>query len=775
MNYTLSDLIDIEQFQVLQDRLNEIYSFPSAIIDSEGKILTATGWQDICTKFHRVNPESEKECIKSDQYIAGHLDEANPAVSYRCPHGLIDNATPIIIDGIHYGNFFTGQFFIEKPELEFFKGQAEKYGFDETAYLDAVNKVPIWSEEQLNSYLFFIKGLIEVISGIGLKNLRENEANRQIRESEERYRSLFENAGDAMFIVNDAGRFVAVNGIGCDLLGYTEEELLCMGPEDVETSADEKNVRERPADKSQRPVLLFASEIVRKDGAIIPVEINSRVIHFKGEQARISIMRDLTERRRAEEALRVSEERFRVIFNQAAVGIAVVSTDGQWMQVNNKLCDIFGYSGDELINRRFVEIIHPDEGDDNREQLRRLFDGEINSLWLILTYVNRYGIQGWINFNASLVRDAGGTGLYFICVMDDITDRKRVELDLMLSERKLKSIIETIPDLLFRLDPKGLIVFINDAITRYGYAVRDLIGRNILDIIAEEDRKKARYRVTERRTGNRRTSSFEVRIRPKLRIPSADGNGAGTAMPVFLIEAVGLYGGERPGEDLFTGTQIIARDISDRKRMEEELSRSLAEKETLLKELQHRVKNNLGVISSLLYFEMGNLTDENSKAIFQNAISRIQSMAEIYRQLYGSAGLDSIDLKKYLSELARSLVQTYSTGGGQVNLTTDLDDVRIDMKRAVPLGLVLNELISNAVKYAYPAGSAGELRITLRRTDEVAEICVSDDGPGLPAGFDISTVKSMGLKLVPVLVKQIGGTFSLEGGAGTSARITFTP
>jgi ligand-binding sensor protein len=142
MNYKLEDLIDIELLQSLQEKLNVIYSFPSAIIDNDGKVLTAVAWQDICTKFHRTHPECEKECIKSDQYILEHLHEANPAVSYQCPHGMIDNAMPIIIDGKHLGNFFTGQFFLEKPDLEFFKKQAKKYGFDEKAYIEAAMLPP---------------------------------------------------------------------------------------------------------------------------------------------------------------------------------------------------------------------------------------------------------------------------------------------------------------------------------------------------------------------------------------------------------------------------------------------------------------------------------------------------------------------------------------------------------------------------------------------------------------------------------------------------------
>ena len=138
MAYRLQDLIDIPQLQILQDRLNEIYSFPASLIDNEGNVLTATAWQEICTRFHRKHPDCERECIKSDQYILSHLEEANPAVTYRCPHGLVDNATPIIIESVHYGNYFTGQFFLEEPDMEFFRSQARKFGFDEEDYLSAV-------------------------------------------------------------------------------------------------------------------------------------------------------------------------------------------------------------------------------------------------------------------------------------------------------------------------------------------------------------------------------------------------------------------------------------------------------------------------------------------------------------------------------------------------------------------------------------------------------------------------------------------------------------
>ena len=246
MQYKLQDLIDLEQFQNLQDRLNEIYSFPSAIIDNDGNILTATAWQDVCTLFHRKNKECERDCLKSDQYIQSHLHEAKPAVSYLCPRGLVDNATPIIIDGIHYGNFFTGQFFLEKPDLEVFRLQARQFGFNEEAYLEAVKKVPVWSQEQLNSYLFFIKGLIAVISESGLKRLHETEARKQKEEIEERANAILHQMHDGFWIIDPKnGNILEVNEALCQMLAYTREEILKLSVADVEATDSNDQIEQR--------------------------------------------------------------------------------------------------------------------------------------------------------------------------------------------------------------------------------------------------------------------------------------------------------------------------------------------------------------------------------------------------------------------------------------------------------------------------------------------------------------------------------------------------
>jgi signal transduction histidine kinase/ActR/RegA family two-component response regulator len=182
MDFKLQDVVDIEQFQLLQDRLHEIYPFPSAIIDNDGNVLTATAWQDVCTHFHRTHPEGLAKCIESDKHVRDHVLEARPTVTYRCPHGLVDNATPIVIAGRHVANYFAGQFFSEQPDLEFFRQQARGYGFDEAAYLAAVARVPVCSPEKVAQYLNFIRVFVDVVASIGQKNLDERES-REVREA----------------------------------------------------------------------------------------------------------------------------------------------------------------------------------------------------------------------------------------------------------------------------------------------------------------------------------------------------------------------------------------------------------------------------------------------------------------------------------------------------------------------------------------------------------------------------------------------------------------
>lgn len=178
-----SDLIDVAMAQELMDGYYAVTGIPTGIIDGEGHVWTATGWLDICTKFHRVNPVTAEKCRESDTYISTHLHTGQPYVSYKCAHGLTDVSSPIIVGSQHVAQVMTGQFFLEKPDVEFFREQARKFGFDEDAYLKALAEVPLITEEKLDAIMKFLAKLAQFLADMGYKRLKEIEAQEALQQA----------------------------------------------------------------------------------------------------------------------------------------------------------------------------------------------------------------------------------------------------------------------------------------------------------------------------------------------------------------------------------------------------------------------------------------------------------------------------------------------------------------------------------------------------------------------------------------------------------------
>ena len=437
MKYILKDLIDLDHFQKLQDSLNEIYSFPSSIIDNDGNILTATAWQDVCTKFHRKNKETEKLCIKSDQYILSHLHEANPAVSYRCPHGLVDNALPIIIDGIHYGNFFTGQFFLKEPDLEFFKEQAGKYGFDEKAYIEAVQKVPIWTREQLDNYLLFIKGLISVISESGLKQLKEIETRKQIQKSEKKYRSILKAALDGYWLTDINGKLLEVNDAYCRMSGYTENELLRMNISDFEAVETPEITAEHIQKVLLKGADRFESKHRRKDGVIFDVEVSVQLHKEDGEQF-VCFIRDITDRKEAENELREKEERFKLAMEASKDGLYEWDLETREIYYSPGWKRMLGYEPDELPNDFSVweKLTKPEDVQRSWQIMNEVVEGKRERF--VAEFEMRHKEGHWVNVlsRANLYKNSGGNPVRVIGTHVDITENKRQRDRLRLSESR---------------------------------------------------------------------------------------------------------------------------------------------------------------------------------------------------------------------------------------------------------------------------------------------------------------------------------------------------
>jgi len=218
--------------------------------------------------------------------------------------------------------------------------------------------------------------------------------------------------------------------------------------------------------------------------------------------------------------------------------------------------------------------------------------------------------------------------------------------------------------------------------------------------------------------------------------------------------------------------QVVAQDITERKEAEEQIRDSLEEKEVLLKEIHHRVKNNLQIISSLLHLQAARLDDGTLRKAFEDSQHRIRSMALIHEELYKSPDVARIDFRAFVTRLVDNLVDAFGASG-TISTTIDMDASQLTIDRAIPMGLIVNELVSNALKYAFPDGRQGTVRIELRVGSErdTFSLSVVDDGVGVPEHITLDSPESLGLRLVSSLVGQLKARLVLDRGSGSAFRV----
>ena len=340
---------------------------------------------------------------------------------------------------------------------------------------------------------------------------------------------------------------------------------------------------------------------------------------------------------------------------------------------------------------------------------------------------------------------------------------------------------------LYNLAPVGYVALDNDgaigeinlrATVLLGAARADLTGAKFSRLIAAEDQDT--YYLSRRRLLNSGAPQFcELKMVPsnvspfwaRLEMSVGENLVGARACRIVIVDIT-----ERKIAELHV--QESERQLREQANAmlanEDELRRSLHEKETLLKEVHHRVKNNLQVISSLLRMQSDLLKDSEASAALKESEQRVVSMALIHERLYGSRHMDRIDFAEYTHTLVGDLFYSYTGSADHVTGRLNITPVLLDVDQAIPCGLILNELVTNALKYAYPPGKSGEVVIDLGETPAgLVTLSVSDQGVGLPAGFDWQNSESMGLPIVDLLAKQIGGKLSVSSGRCTAFTVEF--
>ncbi len=338
-------------------------------------------------------------------------------------------------------------------------------------------------------------------------------------------------------------------------------------------------------------------------------------------------------------------------------------------------------------------------------------------------------------------------------------------VELQQAEERFRLAVESSPSAMVMIDSQGIITLVNAEAERvFGYGRDEMLGKSIEMLVPE------------------RLRTPQIGQGPQFRALFAekqDGRGS-------IGAERDLYGRRKDGSEVpieigfnpitvnhetFTLSAIV--DISHRKTADEFIRKALREKDLLLKEIHHRVKNNMQVISSLLKLQSAYLPNEDTRRLFKQSDDRVRSMALIHERLYRSEGFVDIDFSEYIKELSRSLFHSYVVDS-RVALDLDLESVHLGIDQAIPCGLILNEVVSNCLKHAFKPGVEGRVRIRLSGGDEESIVLqVTDNGQGLPADFDIDRPTSLGMEIVRTLTEQLEGVLEIENVQGTSFTLRF--
>lgn len=364
----------------------------------------------------------------------------------------------------------------------------------------------------------------------------------------------------------------------------------------------------------------------------------------------------------------------------------------------------------------------------------------------------------------------------------------RQNAHLQITERRYLDLVSSLPDIVYTLDGQGRFIYVNDSVSMLGFKPAELIGRHFSEIIESEDVAKVSRELVlrdlagkvtgpegapklfdERRRGERMTRNLEVRLRNKP--PTPGSPPVGKVLAYGEVSCVGYSLPEYEGSD--NGTVGVIRDVTNRKLAELKLKESLRVKEVLLKEIHHRVKNNMQVVSSLLHLQESSIEDPPSREIFQACQTQIHAMAMVHEQLYRSDNLQAIDMKAFLDSLLDFLYRVFDVDDSKVVHDVSCDSVVLGIDQAIPVALIVNELVSNSLKHGL---SSGEGRISVSLAFDGAgalRLEVQDSGAGLPEDFRIEETDTLGFQLIQALGAQLGGDFSWQNVQGARCMLRF--
>jgi len=592
-----------------------------------------------------------------------------------------------------------------------------------------------------------------------------------LREGEERWKFAVDASGEAVWDWNIETGDVYYSDRWKEMVGVRDDEVTAdfddwdrrIHPE------DRKRVHEeiRRYFRGETPHFESEYRVRTADGVSMWVLDRGKIVRWTpdGKPGRlIGIRKDITRRRQIEEALGIASDFLRDILESASA-ISIISTDadGQILFWNAGAENLLGYPAAEMVGQKNIaDLYAPDDPETLRsvEEMREQVRSGKRTVSRTLQEVHRDGRRLWVKVTVAPRLDTAGNVKGMLGIGEDVTGEIDALRQSERREREMRLLAFTLDcarDGFCVTDLQQTILHVNQSLCQmYGYQEEELVGRTI-DLLRSPSVPPEQVREIALRTQHGGWSGELMQRRKN-----------GEEFPADLSTSVVRNDDGEP-----VARVTVARDISERRKAEQQIRASLNEKEILLKEIHHRVKNNLQVITSLLNLQSSKEDHPQTAAVLRESQNRIRSMALVHEELYRSRDLARVDLSSYIGKLASGLFRVFASPSSEIGLQIEVRDVFLPVDTAIPCGLILNELISNALKHAFRSSPQGTITIRMAKRGEAYELLVQDDGVGLPPYLSLESAETLGLQLVNTLIKQLHGTLQVERTGGTAFLLRF--
>lgn len=684
--------------------------------------------------------------------------------------------------------------------------------------------------ERITSYGYVVKNSgITVLDASIKMAFKLYAANKTNQLQKEQLGTILYSIGDAVIATDNSGVIILMNPVAEFLTGYPYEEAKGKILNKVFKIF---NSITRESCKNPVELVLAAGSIVGLANHTVLVsklgkeyQIADSGSPIKDVDGKITgvvlVFRDVTAEYEIQRKIEESEKRFRTLFEQAAVGVAEIETlTGTFLAVNRRYAEIVGLTEDEMLTTNFQSITHPEDLEADLKNMNLLVNGAIREYSIEKRYIKKNDSIVWVLLTVSPFWQKGELPTHHIAIVQDITERKLAEKQIQKLGHLYSTLGKINQSVITARDPSnfynsicsesikqgefllawvGLINFetgfikpVASAGNDFGYI--DSLHINTRDavtgmgptssaiksgkIVFSNDIKTDGRMFVWRKEATDRGFCSSVAIPFKLKDKVIGTFNLYSSVSSFFSTPEEMELLEKIGDNISFALYMIDVE-SERRKVEETLRKNevlilnlLKEKENLLKEIHHRIKNNMSTVSSLLTMQADAQVNLDTKNIIHDAASRVQSMMVLYDKLYRAENESEVSIREYfpalIEEIARLFVQSEF-----VEIEIDLEDIILNAKLLSSLGILLNELITNSMKYAFVGRSEGKIKVTAFKEQDLMIIVFEDTGIGIPEAITLKSSTGFGLQLVNILIRQIHGSVTLERSNGTRFTIRF--